>query len=180
MIEQNILDVFDRATDAEVMHGMTWYVEANAIALELGHGDVRKGAALIAVTSPMQKWDRNIKVARHAVEYGYPYPGMKNIMGKVIRILEGENPDTVVSGEKVTSFYNNIIDPLGDHVTVDRHAIDIALGVRHTDESRPSMSKTRYKAIADAYTAVAKGLEIAPLQLQAITWVTWRREQGIK
>lgn len=179
-IVENIISVFNRATPAERESGLAWYLEANAIAKELGKGDVRFGAALLAVTSPMMKWDRNVKVARHAVEYGYPYPGMNSIMQKVIRLLEGENPDTVVSGQKVTSFYRNIVNPYGDEVTIDRHAIDIAFGIRHDEKGRPSPGKLLYTELANGYRDAAKILGVYPLELQAITWVTWRRELGIK
>jgi hypothetical protein len=41
----------------------------------------------------------------------------------------GEEPEKVLGGNKVTSFYHNISDPSSPlHVTVDRHAHDIAIG----------------------------------------------------
>ena len=177
---KNIIAVYNRASAAELEDGLTWYPNAHDIANQLGNGDVKFGAALLAVTSPMQKWDRNVKVAFHAVEYGDPYPGMRQTMDKVSRLLSGENPDTVVSGQKVTSFYNNIVDPYGPHVTIDRHAYDIAVGKRHTDKTRPSIGKGIYNALSKAYVEAANELGIAPLALQAITWVVWRRELGIK
>lgn len=176
---QNIIDVYNRRTLDEDRAGLSWYLDAHVIAREVGQGNLKLGAALIAVTSPMQRWDRNIKVAKHAMEYGYPYPGMKNIMAKVTRLLEGENPDNVVSGQKVTSFYRNILNPYGDEVTIDRHAIDIALATRHTDKNRPSIGKKMYSELAMAYRDAANELGIYPLELQAVTWVVWRRELGI-
>lgn len=179
-VDLNILAVYNRASESEIEDGLTWYPNAHVIATQLGNGDTKFGAALLAVTSPMQRWERNVIVAKHAVEFGDPYPGMSQTMNKVRRLLEGENPDTVVSGQKVTSFYNNIVDPYGPHVTIDRHAYDIAVGKRHTDETRPSIGKGVYDNLSRSYIAVAKYLGIAPLSLQAIVWVVWRRELGIK
>jgi hypothetical protein len=176
----NIVAVYRRASHDELVDGLEWYPNAHVIATQLGNGDTRFGAALLAVLSPLQKWDKNVDYAYHAVEYGWPYPGMTDKMNKVIRLLEGENPDTVVKGEKVTSFYNNILDPYGPHVTIDRHAYDIAMGIRHTDETRPSIGKKVYETLSRAYIDAAEELGIAPLSLQAITWVVWRREHGIK
>jgi hypothetical protein len=177
---QNIIDTYYRSTPDERQAGLSWYLDAHVIARNVGKGNLKLGAALIAVTSPMQKWERNVIVAKHAMEFGSPYPGMKAIMDKVSRLLEGENPDTVVSGQKVTSFYRNILDPYGPEVTIDRHAIDIALAKRHTDTNRPSIGKKMYAELADAYRDAAVILGISPLELQAVTWVTWRRELGIK
>lgn len=177
---ENIIAVYNRASASEIEDGLTWYPNAHVMATQLGNGDTRFGAALLAVTSPMQRWERNVIVAKHAVEYGDPYPGMSQTMNKVRRLLEGENPDSVVSGQKVTAFYNNILDPYGPHVTIDRHAYDIAVGMRHSDDSRPSIGKRVYEHLSSAYIQAAKNLGIAPLSLQAITWVVWRRELGIK
>lgn len=176
---QNIMDCYHRASFEEKQSGMSWYLDAQSIALEVGKGDVKLGAALIAVTSPLQRWEQNVKVARHAAEFGSPYPGMKNIMDKVSRLLAGENPDDVVSGQKVTSFYRNIVNPYGQSVTVDRHAFDIAMATRFNPEGRPSLGKRQYEIISDAYRKAAESLGIVPLELQAVTWVTWRRENGI-
>ena len=178
--EANILATYKQATDDEMSGGLAWYFEANAIARELGNGDVEFGAALLAVLSPLEKWERNVAVARLAVAYGYPYPTTTDKMGKVTRLLSGETPADVVSGPKVTAFYNNILDPSGDHVTIDRHAIDIAFGVVHTDKSRPAGTKKLIAELSDAYRNVAATLNIVPLELQAITWVAWRRMKGIK
>lgn len=178
-IVENIVSVFDRATNEEVEHGLSWYLDANRIALDVGKGDLKLGAGLLAVLSPRLKWNKNVEYAYHAVEYGWPYPGMSAITNKVIRLLEGESADTVVNGEKTVSFYRNIVNPFSDDVTVDRHAIDIALATRHNDDTRPSLSKSRYEELANAYRDAAKRCSIFPLELQAITWVAWRREVGI-
>lgn len=179
-IVENIISVFDRATQEEVDGGILWYLEAQRTALEIGKGDLKLGAALLAVTSPMQKWERNVIVARYAMEHGKPYPGMKAIMSKVQRLIDGENPDDVVKGQKVTSFYRNIVNPFSDDVTIDRHAQDIAMDKRHTDSDRPGISKTAYAEFANAYREAASLCGVFPLELQAITWVAWRRELGIK
>ncbi len=176
----NILATYALANSHERANGLAWYFEANTIARELGNGDVAFGAALLAVLSPLEKWERNVAVARHAVAYGYPYPTTGDKTGKVTRLLSGENPADVVSGPKVTAFYNNILDPSGDHVTIDRHAIDIAFGVVHTDKSRPAGTKKLIAELSTAYRDAAKTLNIVPLELQAITWVAWRRMKGIK
>lgn len=179
MIE-NIVSVFERATPAEVEAGINWYPTAHRIALEISNGDLERGAGVIAALSPMQKWDRNIELARIAFATGNVTGGLKRNCAKANAIVAGANPLDVLGGEKVLSFYANIVNPQGDAITIDRHAIDIALGRVHTDATRPSMSKGRYAEFFNAYLDAAKRCGVFPLELQAITWVTWRREKGIK
>lgn len=179
-LKANILSAYSRATSEERSNGMAWYDYAHKVALRIANGNLELGAAMLAVTSPMQKWERNVIVAEHAFTYGFPYPGMKSIMSKVIRLLEGEEPSTVVNGEKTTSFFNNIVNPNGSQVTIDRHAYDIAVGQIHTDKTRPSITKKMYAEFSEAYRAAADELGMVTLELQAVTWVAWRREKGIK
>lgn len=53
-------------------------------------------------------------------------------MGRAVAIAQGADPNEVLNGHKVRSFYNNIRDPKNQHndVTVDSHAFSIAMGRR--------------------------------------------------
>ena len=62
----------------------------------------------------------------------------------------------------------------GEYVTVDRHAIAVALGRIATDEEQ-SLSKKQYEFLKDCYVWTAEQLGIKPLLLQSITWVAWKR-----
>jgi hypothetical protein len=67
-----------------------------------------------------------------------------------------------------------------DEVTIDGHALNIALGKRQgltTDAT--NMGKRQYKEMQLAYVKAAKRVNIKPHVLQAITWTTWKREHGI-
>ena len=77
------------------------------------------------------------------------------------------------------TFYGNIVNPWGEGVTIDRHAYDIAVGIRHGN-TRPGIGKRVYREFSAAYIAAAHECGIFPLEMQAITWTVWRRENGIK
>ena len=64
--------------------------------------------------------------------------------------------------------------PRGTGVTVDRHAIAIAIGRTATDKEQ-SISKEVYTFIEKCYIMVAETLNLDPLHLQSITWQTWKR-----
>jgi hypothetical protein len=79
-----------------------------------------------------------------------------------------------LGGLKTRAFYVNILDPNNsDIVTVDTHAIKIA-GI-----NRDSVGVKLYNAIADGYRECAEYVGILPQQIQAITWITYKRELGI-
>ena len=80
---------------------------------------------------------------------------------------------------KTTCFFLNILFPDNDEVvTVDRHAIRIALGnVPGVDDI--CMTEKRYRNISEAYQIAAKGLDINAIALQAVVWCAFRRQQKI-
>jgi hypothetical protein len=120
-------------------------------------------------------------------------------LGRAARIARGESPNQVLNGHKVRSFYNNIRDPRNeyDDVTVDSHAFSIAMGKKYgsgSDEyayfagsnwkgtnfspvsSRPQGVSGLYPAFADSYRRVGQKYGLSARQVQAITWVQWRKD----
>lgn len=181
---ENILSTYRQASDSDIATGLAWYGDALALATELDPTRVRHAVGIIAVLSPMTSWPENVKKARMVYETGTTYGLAKNVE-KAVRIFNGENPDDVVSGPKVSSFYHNI---LGDDVavTIDRHAIDVAYGKVQTDAERANAVKSTkardgYGMIRQAYSLVAdkvsaeRGDRVTGAQMQAIVWVYWRR-----
>lgn len=60
-------------------------------------------------------------------------PGGTSAMGAALRIAMGEDPNLVLNGPKVRSFYNNMLNPSSDHpdghATVDSHQVRIMTGM---------------------------------------------------
>ena len=174
---ENITAVFDRATQDEVEDGLFWYPRAHQIAREIAP-TVEAGAGVIAALSPMMTWDRNIMLAREAFATGVAQGGLSKNVAKAQAIIDGADPLDVLGGDKVRTFYGNIVNPWGDGVTIDRHAYDIAVGKRHGN-TRPGIGKKVYREFSTAYIQAALGLGVFPVELQAITWTVWRREIGV-
>lgn len=173
----NILDVYDFATPSEYSEGMTWYNNANGIAWSLDWINYKRAAGVIAALSPLLSWNKNVEYAGLIMGGANDAPCLKKNVAKAVAIRDGWNPLDVLSGIKVTSFYQNIVNPYSDdvrHVTIDKHAYDIAVN----DMTRPykgsSVSKGKYLDIASAYIEAAHEANILPLQMQAITWTAWR------
>jgi hypothetical protein len=179
----NILACFTACSDSDISDGMHWYDAARGLANELDPANPSRAAGIIAAMSPMTSWPLNVRRAREVYATGTTV-GLKRNVAKAERIYNGEAPLDVLSGQKVRSFFQNIMgDPHG--VTVDRHAIDVAYGKVQTDSERANavkVTKARdgYGLIRDAYIHAAnclsgEGFTMTGAQLQAIVWVYWRR-----
>jgi hypothetical protein len=93
--------------------------------------------------------------------------------------------EAILNGQKITAFFRSICGRLDD-VTVDGHAYAIWAGQRITTTKTPSISPKLWETIQRAYRLVAArseavcGHKLAPSELQAVTWVTYRRIHSIR
>lgn len=173
-------DELDKDYPHVLRAGKEWYDRANDIAHEIGKGDVHRGAGIIAALSPQKGWEQNVEMARQMVSKGpkdlAQYPVQ---IEKATRIHAGEHPKDVLGGMKETSFYHNIADPNDPHhVTIDRHAHDVAVGKKYGAAERGLGTTGRYSTFHGAYNTAAEKLGIeVPSRLQAGVWVG--QEQGL-
>lgn len=179
---RNITRVFRAADHISLLDGMDWYSRANRFAHSLDPNNPNRAAGVIASLSPLTAWPLNVRYAT-AVYTGEPFSTLGVNMRSAFDIFNGADPAVRLRGPKVRAFYFTIADPWNcEAVTVDRHAIDIACGhVNDNNGKARSINKTEYTAIAAMYTRAAVILskeysrEILPSQVQAVTWVSWRR-----
>lgn len=177
----NILAVYAGASGDTMRSGLAWYPLAHAFAQSLD-SDVDRAAAVIAVISPNTSWSANKTLAlkayanRSGVGVGFP-----DKVNKVNRLFAGETPSSVVGGPKVTAFYLRILNPHGEGSlpVIDRHAQDIADGIRNSEKTRKPPKGKSYLAYAESYLEAARRVGINSGALQAITWETWREAHGI-
>ena len=181
--DRRLVTLFQSATDAELDYGLTWYADAHeqlrSIAAE--HGvSVDTAAAVTAALSPQTNWPDNLNKTRQLLATGDTY-GFRLGRGRAQRVVAGEAPLDVLGGPKVRAFYSNLADPVGsDAVTVDRHAVDAALGFVGDDNSRKRILERKggYEGIADAYRSAARVLGVKPHVVQAVVWAVWRNRFG--
>lgn len=196
VLAKNILARCESATDDQLAEGRVWYAYAQDLAKSVTLSLRRKGytvdfrtvAAVIAVTSNNMPWGRQIKVTEPiilAILNGIdPRELHLGVMGqpldKAARVVNGDFD--ALHGAKVEVFYANII---GDYskVTVDRHAVRVALG-RYTDENetgrwvRPESRNRMMMEAAYYLAALAWGDE--PAIVQAIAWTVYRYDPAYK
>jgi hypothetical protein len=182
----NLYKLYQQATEDERNEGREWYTRAHEYALSLSERyniTLWQAAGVLAALSPGCNWERNKRDAEEVIaayKRHDPLPlvgsyGRKNVR-KCELILRGRPVMSVLGGDKVISFYHNILDPLSPQfVTIDRHAYDALQGSRTPEDKRFDIKHKRYRDAESAYTSVAASLDLLPSQLQAIVWLVWRR-----
>ncbi|MEK9955023.1 MAG: hypothetical protein VW577_06405, partial [Pelagibacteraceae bacterium] len=113
------------------------------------------------------------------------YHTMKRKAWSILELMpEQDEVIRILNGQKIVSFFSNIIGE--DTCTVDGHAKNIYYGERHgLTSDKSNIGKKEYAMIQEAYVNAGKqvrfnGRPLKAFEMQAITWVTWRRIHGIK
>lgn len=180
----NIIKVYSRANDSDIVNGKNWYNIAHntckAIANETGTGLITTIAVLSAL-SPNNKWNRNVIDCKNLIIYGLGarYSTYGANVDKALTILkhcnnEAEKAIFYLRGKKVVSFFDNILNcETSQYVTIDGHAVNIANNTNNPLKGK-GLTPKKYDYFTDMYKETANGLSIPAIHLQAITWVTWR------
>jgi hypothetical protein len=188
----NILAVFFKATDLETINGAEWYPAANHAAQIMAirySVTLETVAGVIAALSPNNKWERNLTDADSMIR-AYSMGGHNAADSikvgtynanktKALAILSGDDCLQILGGLKVRAFYDCIIG--GDSVCVDGHAYAIWTGGYIPTTKTPKITPKLYDAISADYRLAAATIncilqaEYSAAQIQAITWVAWRR-----
>jgi hypothetical protein len=188
------------ASQADLAAGIEWYTRAERLGHRLAdeYGcTFEQAVGVIAALSPNNRWARNCADAEAVIQAWAvgadpsavtvcTYGAMRV---KACRILAMADPSqaaiaTILNGRKITAFFLSITGR-PDAVCVDGHAYAIWVGQRITTTNTPSLGVKLYADIARAYVLVAKrsaalcGEVLTPAQVQAVTWVTYRRLVGV-
>lgn len=191
---RNILKVYRRATEQDISGGIEWYARAKREALMIAKTfdiPVSTVIGVMAALSPNNRWDRN-KVDAYNMCSSFTkdlgqdafkvstYNAMKEKAWSILQDKLTSDADILerLNGQKIRSFYSNIAGL--DEVTIDGHALNIARGKREgLTSDKTNIGVKAYRDLQSAYVKAAKRVNVAPHELQAITWTTWRREHGI-
>lgn len=190
LAQSRITGILETACDTDIDKGATWYFDVNKLCEEMAKGSELKHitpvhvAGIIAALSPMRSWPDNINKARDAVDTGIAR-GLGHTVETATTIWHGFDPEIVISrtgnNPKVYSFFKNIAYPeTSDDVTIDRHMWNLLFDDLGVVEKAGLRFKGReYQWAASQFRTVASGFDLLPHQLQAISWLAWRRKQGI-
>ncbi len=192
---KNIIAIYKLANPSEIKHGLTWYVNATKDCKEIAIKydlPIHIVIGVVSALSPNNKWERNIVNADDLCKAFIDGQDMDSIKvstyhkmkQKAWSILEQmpsyDETITILNGKKIVSFFRNISGDETD-ITIDGHARNIYYNDRQgLTTPNTNIRKLEYLDIQKAYLRASKKLGIKAYELQAITWVAWRRIHGIK
>jgi hypothetical protein len=191
---KNIIAIYKLAKPSEIKHGLTWYVNANSDCKEIAEKlelPLHIVIGVVSALSPNNKWERNIINAEDlctAFINGQDMDSIKvstyhKMKEKAWSILQSmpsyDETIDILNGKKIVSFFRNISGDETD-ITIDGHARNIYYNDKQgLTTPNTNIKKNEYKDIQKAYARASKKLGIKAYELQAITWVAWRRIHGI-
>ena len=183
VIKNNILKVYKVSADYE---RNDWYREAHNFGVEVStflksfrnyNITVNQVLGIVSALSPLKEWEKNKEIAVDFILTGdCGHMGANKRKARQILDCNGSDDEIlkILNGPKTSRFYMNMMYPDGTGVTVDRHAIAIAIGRTATDKEQ-SLTPKAYEFIEKCYIMTAETLGLDPLHLQSITWLTWKR-----
>jgi hypothetical protein len=196
---KNILEIYSQSSEIEIVNGKLWYKQANEIsklmAIKYNLSEIQT-AGIIAALSPATNWNQNIidsnnlcsllnagkdinsivctTYNQNKLKAYYLYQNREITKDECFKILLGCS----IKVNKTSSFFLNILNPeIDDICTIDRHAYRINLGI--TESIDVPLTEKRYLCMNSAYKLAGNYLNISAIELQAITWLTFRRLNNI-
>ena len=204
---KNIIAMRRKAKPADVAHGIAWYAEAYEqcrIIADRHDLPIYIVVGVVAALSPNNRWSTNVTNADDLINAWHnddtpdkvsvcTYNAMKLKAWSILREMPDRYEEndtlivdevkTILNGKKIVCFYENIMGD--DTCTIDGHARNIAYNERvNLTDNKTSIGVKEYANLQDAYRIAASrcrvnGRRLKAYELQAITWVTWRKLHGI-
>tara|TARA_R110000803_G_scaffold5018_1_gene16753 strand:- start:360 stop:1010 length:651 start_codon:yes stop_codon:yes gene_type:complete len=204
---KNIIAMRRKAKPEDVAHGIAWYAEAYEqcrIIADRHDLPIYIVVGVVAALSPNNRWSTNVTNADDLINAWHnddtpdkvsvcTYNAMKLKAWSILREMPDRYEEndtlivdevkTILNGKKIVCFYENIMGD--DTCTIDGHARNIAYNERvNLTDNKTSIGVKEYANLQDAYRIAASrcrvnGRRLKAYELQAITWVTWRKLHGI-
>ena len=181
---RNIKNIYSQT---ESKDRFNWYSQALQTCIMLRHDTdtqstytIAQVVGMCAALSIRKSWKTNIELLQDALN-DKPIKHTNIVRLKVQQIKNLSKSHTledvcqILNGPKITAFFLNILRPSDNlHVTIDRHAIRIALNT-YLDDNQLNVNKNQNEVLQIAYKVAALELNIDVLLLQSSTWEFVRR-----
>ena len=196
---RNIIACRRRAKPQDVAQGIAWYAEAYEECRTIADKydlPIHIVVGVVAALSPNNRWTTNVTNARDLIDAFVngrdmdsvsvcTYGKMKEKAWSILQIKSMRNRvvKDALNGRKIVCFYENIMGE--DTCTIDGHARNIAYNERvNLTDNKTNIGVKEYANLQEAYRQAAKrctvnGRKFKAYELQAVTWVTWRKQHGI-
>ena len=167
------------SVQADKDQGFNWYHRAHDWASDLAtdHGiSVESVSHVAAILSAQCDWETNKRNTEKFLngDLSGIFATRKQLM-ECSKVIDGWR--IPAKRRKTHAFASTISDPyLQEYAVIDRHAIKIAFDQLSADTI--CITDRRYNDAEKAYIIVADRRKMLPSQVQAITWVTYKRITG--
>ena len=179
-VRANLREIFNSATDADVVNGAKWYKSAHDICLRYAaqyDTTTERVAQILSALSPNNKWERNIidtESVLKAVRWGVPAEHIKVCTFhankfKAFAIARGELTISATS-PKTFAFVRNIGALDETKVTIDLWHLRACFGA--TIET--GLTLKRYRELERLTIDEAKKVGLKGYEFQAIVWEALR------
>lgn len=184
-LTRRITTEYRNATTPQITAGEEWYPTAHSIAADMANHyglTIDQTSGVISALSPITAWGDNIRRAWNALadyaEYGTVSRGhTAHSIANVNMILRGEDPDTVLRGNKTNAFYRAILTAgTAGNAVVDRHAWNMLLGTVGAN----APTDKQYRTAVVMFDRASHILQVPVHTVQAITWCAWRDRNAWK
>lgn len=181
----NIVNALMLANQKEIEEGRLWYLKARKRCRNIANRTKTpfiKVVGMFAALSPACPIDKNFKDVEGLIKSSsYKCTTYNNNKNKAESIYYLERPTVkeicnILNGQKITRFFLNTYSHKYEVVTIDRHAISLYFG---TFDHKFIQTPKRIHKIRQDYKEVANEFKLRPYQLQAITWLVWKRINNI-
>ncbi len=184
---KNLIKAFHKVDPQSLKDGLQWYKNANEFCQSIATKysiDLPKVCGILSALSPATNYEQNKKDTEGLIRLltgriqAYTCTTYGPNVRKARSIFSTDKSPldffSLKTGPKTYNFYLNVLNPIGNEVTIDRHAYRIATG-----NEPKSMTIKQYNVLADHYRKASTKLGILPLELQAVLWIDYRVKQEI-
>lgn len=172
-----IENLLDRATKQNITDGKLWYKRLNRylrdISMQYNIPQWKVGA-IMSILSPRVSFKINLEDTITLIKHGNKAKLKSPIfIKKALLALNAKSYDEVralfneKTGPKTLAFFDNLVNPKSDKVTIDVHMIR-ALNIQG------SLTSKKYKHAENIIREYASKVSLQPMQLQAILWTVQR------
>lgn len=187
----NILRFYEESTAIEQQNGLDWYKDAHLFAEEMAKNTnthIMNVIGVISALSPQTSWELNkvyaVRFLRDGLKAKANTTANKIKAKKCLEATSVDEIRTILNGSKTVAFFWNILFyNIDGTATIDRHAVAICLQRPDKTEAISEgvqLTQTQYNFFEECYCDAANKLDILSHELQAVTWVTYRRLRGLK
>ncbi len=187
-----ILDIYDQSTPDERWAGNEWYGAARRWCRYYGElygfsGESVAGA--LAALSPLCPWSKNahntvivmegVILGKAPEDVKVSAPIVVENRRRAMEILKTGNVNGILSGNKVTAFFDNIAHPESRRVTVDNWTYRVW---KNEGFNTPyfSVYPALYRRIETDFIEIADSVGLRPYVLQATVWIVARRYASLR